>query len=617
MIVFRASTVVAAIALVSLGNLSSSAADRFSGQFAQAVSPSPAAGPVRLGPRRAIVPAPVDGPANTPPTKTAPVDTPTTPMSPSGEAGPVEIQTLQAVDADSVGVIDDKDGGLGVDMWGGADRNYIGRVVALLPRNVSSPTMRDLMRRLLLTRAMAPPRVAPGPGLLPLRVDALFALGDLEAAMSLIASAPIAPLDEHLLRTEVESRFFQQDTTGACGQVRGAAQDYKDAYWQQAMAYCLALAGKTAEAALLSDILAERSSAVHPAFFAAMDRLSGAPPPDVESLTSPSALYLSMMRTASLALPGDVSRKASASVQNAVALSPNATIELRLEAAEKAAERGILSGKTLTEIYGAVSFEESALSNPLEQATADWGPKARALLIRTVESQTVPAARAEVLQRALQLARQKGGYRVMAVAVRPLLLPLSPTPELEWFAGTAARSLLTAGDGGAARPWIELGLKQEKENAGEAAIPGALWPLAVLTGIEPIDSVSPVALVAWWQSRNQEGPETAINAARAYYALLDSLDIAIPSALWTPLLGTAPPENMQIPGPGLQSALRRAADAGHKGEVVGLAMVALGETGPTANNLHAVGMAARALRKVGLMGEAQQIIVEAAIDAGL
>lgn len=629
MTVSRARSIAAAVALVFLGGFSfhalgmpngpdvPSIAPSVAGVMAQALPGSPAAGPVRLGPRRVIIPTPQDSPPQPTPTQTAPAATPIFPESPSGEAGPVEIHTLQAVDADSVGVIDDKEGGLGVDMWGGADRNYVGRIVALLPRNVSSPTMRDLMRRLLLTRAMAPPRTAPGPGLLPLRIDALFALGDLEAAMSLIARAPIAPLDEHLLRTEVESRFFRQDTTGACGQVRSAAQDYKDAYWQQAMAYCLALAGKTAEAALLSDILAERSSSVHPAFFAAMDRLSGGPPPEVESLPAPSALYLSMMRAASLALPNDVSERASSSVQKAVALSPNAALELRLAAAEMAAVRGILSGKTLAEIYSAVPFDESVLKEPLEQAMANWGPKGRALLMRVAEGHSVPSARAEVLQGALQHARKNGGYRIMAVAARPLLQPMSPSSELAWFAGTAARALITAGEYEGAQAWLDLDLRETQRKAQDAAAPGTLWPLAVLTGMVPSESVTPASLIAWWQSRNKEGGDTAIQAARTYYSLLDSLDVVVPSVLWTPVLGAPTPNGALVSNVAVQSALRRAALAGTKGEVVGLTLVALGESGPSANNLYAVDMAVRALRKVGLITEAQRLVVEAAIDAGL
>ena len=148
-------------------------------------------------------------------------------------------------------------------------------------------------------------------------------------------------------------------------------EEFKAIYWQQAMAYCLALAGKTVEAALMSDILAERSASVHPAFFAAMDRLSGSLPPAIDSLSDPSALYLSMMRTASIALPLDVVTKATAAVTKAIALSPNAPLDLRLAAAESAAERGILASKILADIYSAVPFEASGVEHRA-QDTGRW-----------------------------------------------------------------------------------------------------------------------------------------------------------------------------------------------------------------------------------------------------
>ena len=574
-------------------------------RFAQVTS-----GPVQLGPRRAVPTEPLPPQPDVAPTAPAPVS----PSSPDGRSGPVEIEMLTAVDADSVGIIDDQDGGLGADMWEGADRAFVARTLALLPRRVGSPVMRDLMRRLLLTRAMAPPRSGKAASLLSLRVGALFVIGDLESAMALIASAPIGPINEPRLRFEVESRFLRQDTAGACGHVRGAAQDYKDEYWQQAMAYCLALAGKTAEAALLSDILAERAKTVHPAFFAAMDRLAGASPPTVESLAEPSALYLSMMRTASLALPADVLFRAAPAVQRAVALSPNAELELRLTAAENAAASGVLPGAVLNEVYGAVPFDAAALEEPLSKAEADWGSRGRALLMRAAASQEVPAARAEVLQRALRLAQAKGGYKVIAVASEPYVKPLEPSPDLAWFAASAARALIATGDLEAARKWIALDLDAARDKAGGA--PGDLWPLAVLIGAEGGEA-TPEALLGWWRAREQSGATDLKNDAQVLFGLLDALDIGVPTELWSPLLEVPRPKDAAVPAAGVQIALRRAAAAQRRGETTALALVALGEAGPSAGNLLAVDMAIRGLRQVGLAAEAQRLALEAAVAAGL
>ena len=621
MIDSRVSLAIIALGFALTGGLPGPVAGQIPMQIPQPGANAPAnsqgTGPVRLVPRRLVNPIPV-APEVKPALITPTPDTlgPTAPTDGRGSA-PVDVQMLQAVDSDSVGVIDDAEGGLGVEMWGRTDRALVVQAIALLPRNAASPAMRDLMRRLLLTRAMAPVRTTPGPSLLSLRINALFDLGDLDSAMALLSRAPVASTDEDLLLTEVESRFFRQDTAGACGKVQAAAQEFKDAYWQQAIAYCLALAGKTAEAALMSDILAERSASVHPAFFAAMDRLSGSAPPVIDSLSDPSALYLSMMRTASIALPPDVADKASAAVTKAIALSPNAPLDLRLAAAERAAERGILPSKTLTDIYGAVPFEASLLDDPLTHAEAEWGSRGRALLMQAAGRQNVPAARAEVLQAAFKVARAKGGLRILAVASQPMLMAMNPTSELAWFAGMAARTLIAVGEFDHARKWIELDLRFAREKVGENTQPRALWPLAVLIGAGGGGEISAAALQSWWQSQSQKDATATISAARVLFSLLDAFDVAVPASLWAPILGAPPVQGLRNPGVGIQIALRRAVEAGHKGEVVALSLLALGDAGPTSNNVHAVNLSVRALRKVGLTMEAQRIALEAAVAAGL
>lgn len=121
-----------------------------------AIPTSDPSAPVRLGPRRTIGPD----------VRSAPVPA----VQPGPSAGPttgpvVSVQTLESVDADSVGTLDDAEGGLGIDMWNGTGRALVGRLIALLPRRMSSPAMRDLMRRLLLTRAEAPVSENREPGL--------------------------------------------------------------------------------------------------------------------------------------------------------------------------------------------------------------------------------------------------------------------------------------------------------------------------------------------------------------------------------------------------------------------------------------------------------------------
>jgi hypothetical protein len=367
----------------------------------------------------------------------------------------------------------------------------------------------------------------------------------------------------------------------------------------------------------MSDILAERSDSVNPAFFAAMDSLAGSPPPKIDSLSNPSALHLSMLRTASITLPADVTKAATATVTKAIALSPNAPLDLRLAAAESAAERGILESKVLADIYSAVQFDGAVLETPLEKAEADWGSRGRALIIRAANRQNVPAARAEVLQAGLKLAHARGGFRILAVASQPMLMAMTPTSSLAWFAGTAARTLIAVGEFTRAREWIELDLRYANENSGQSGPPHAIWPLAILIGAEGSGEVNTASLQSWWRRQNPDDPSAKLGLARLYFSLLDAFDVAVPSSLWAPILGAPQIQGMRSPGTGIQSALRRAVAVGHKGEVVSLSLIALSDVGPAPENLHAVNLSIRALRKVGLAMEAQRIALEAAVAAGL
>lgn len=578
--------------------------------------------PIRLGPRRDVQ-MPPPAPAEQPPPSLS------TPVFPSeGGGGPVQTEILKDIDGDSIGTLGDAQGGLGAAMWQGVDRVFVERLIALLPERQRSPAMRAMTRRLLLTNAAAPPRRGPGPSLLALRIGALFAAGDLSSALELIAAAPVGQIEESLVRTEVEARLFRFDTSGACNIVRGAAREFRGLYWQQAGAFCLALSDRREEAALMSDVLAERTDAVHPSFFAAMERLGGAAPPVVESLSEPTALTIAMMRAANLTLPGDVTEKASPSALQAIALSPNASVALRLVAAEDAASLGVLSPPELLQIYGAAVFEEGALEQALERVESDWGPKGRALIVRAAAASPSPESRARLLQKGFAVARAKGGAQLMNIAAQPVLAEIQPSEELAWFAADAARAFITVGDIDRAAAWLAT------VGQGEAgsALRAEAWPLIVLMAAHQVSpetvppapvpamamtpAVAPEAAREWWRTLDQAGVDV-VARARVLFSLLESLAIPVPPELWALVLGRATVGDVTVPPAGIRNALYHAARTRSRGASVGLAMAAIGSRGPGADTLPAMEQAIRALSAVGLTAEARQLALETAVAAGL
>ena len=535
------------------------------------------------------------------------------PISPSRRVNtPVAVQNLQELDRDSIGLLDDNQGGLGADMWSGISRSFVTRLLVLLPSRINSPIMRNLMRRLLLTEAVAPKKVRSQPALLPLRIGALFETGDLKSALALISLTSNRTSEEGLARIGIDGRLFGNDTAGACQLVQVQSDQFKGVYWQKAAAFCLAMSGKMAQANLISDLLAENTNSLNPAFFSAMDKLSGAASPKISSLKAPSALMLSLMRSAGLILPKDVVEDASPSALRSISLSPNAPIEVRLAAGELARVLGVIGSKRLGEIYNATDSDSTLITNPIQYLSENWGPKGRAFLAQIVEKQEDTVERAKIIDEALKLAQKKGEWKITALAMVPYVETMEPSADLAWFAGTAARIFIATGNYKSARNWLESSKDQEMKLSNRID----LYPLITLITKSDVTRVQVVELRNWWKTQNVLG-DGGLAKARTFFSLLNSMGVAIPSDLWAEVLDDGQPMQKIGPKATIRNALSQVAEDGSRGATVAMTLIALGERGILDQNLFAVEMSIKALRRIGLKQEARAIALETAIGAGL
>ncbi len=574
---------------------------------------------VQLGPPIKLAPPTSSGPTSSGESSERPdQETPADANAETGRSGVrVEVDSLSAVDRDSVGLLDESQGGFGVNLWEGSDRAMVERLLPGLPGATSSRLVRSLLVRLLLSRATAPKGDSGGQSLLALRVERLFAAGDVKSAVGLLRVSPPDSGDERLARAEVEGLFFVNDNPGACGKVRSLIRRHKGRYWQQANAFCLALAGEHAKSAMIADILREREADIDPAFFILVDALSGDKEARVESLPDPQGLQLSMMRAANIVLPGDIVNSLRPAVLRAVATSPNAQLKTRLEAAERAMMMGAFAPRQLAELYAAVQFTSDQLANPLAAATAIWGPLGRALLLRNAESREQPTARAEALRQAWGLSREMGGDEILVRASLPVLTTIEPATELVWFAKSAAAALFAAGETERAMAWYAQA-RQEADSSDEARTAAmALWPLVVLADDSGSVEWSAEHLSAWRDTLKDESDDIARSRTMTLYSLFESLDHPVGAELWSELVGSAGPARTQIPDAALRYALRHASEARRLGETVLFSLLALGENGGAGSDPLTVSTVIATLRRVGLEKEARALALEAAIGAGL
>lgn len=526
----------------------------------------------------------------------------------------VQVDSLRTLNADSVGTLSEAEGGFGVAMWKGTSRALVDTLLPRLPVDTTSLAVRDLMRRLLLSAATAPEGASDQGSLVALRARLLADMGDSEGVNTLLKSTPGRDQIEALMRIEADARFLANDNARACALAAGQIGRHPTPYWQKAFIFCQAMAGEHDKASLGVALLRETGDA-DPAFFVFIDALGGGGPATIDSLARPTPLHLTMARAAKARLPADIIGTDRPGVLRTIAISPNAAVELRLEAAERAEAVGALAVDTLRQLYTGITFSNQALANPLSKAEVESGPLSRALLYRTALIQTVPAAQAEAASRALALAREGGRFASTARIFLPVLKGIPPSAELMWFAPEAVRALLVGGDLEALKSWLGFLRGNALFNEDARKLLTEVRPLIHLAGADDVDTWSGDHLGEWWADR--DGGDEARRQAALLFTLFDALGETVSEDLWAALLEGPQRVTVAMPRPALWRRLGAATDAGRVGETVLLALLALGDGGPASAHPIILRRVMFSLRNVGLEAEARAMAIEAMLAVGL
>ena len=533
------------------------------------------------------------------------------------EESDIVVDRLGSLDPDANGLLSEGQGGFSLNFWQGSEWALVSTLMPRMPAESSSAVIRSLAERLLISRAAVPANKPVSASFIALRVDRLLAMGRIRPALDLLRITSDERRDENLARTRIEALFFDENNAGACTAVQNARGQYTGLYWLQAQAFCLAISGDHTRAALIADLIRERDHEIEPVFFTAIDALAGARKDGAPALVAPMALHLAMMRAAKLRVPTEVVQDGPISVLRTVALSANEALEVRLIAAEKALRAGALTGDQILKLYLGIPFSREELNAPISAAEENWGPRTRALVLRSAASQTVPLARAEVLRRAWQIGRERGSYAEIAGPSVSLAAELTPALELNWFAVDAARVLFAGGRIDEALAWYRIAARDREVSDEARAAEAALWPLAVLADTTDSVALTEELLGRWYTARRQADPQASAQQARTLFALLAALGRPISDAGWQSLL-FAP---FGGDDSGLNVAWQRRVDEATGdsllGEVVLLAAVGAGES---ADGVLKLGDALRiisALRAVGLERDARLLAIETAVSSGL
>jgi hypothetical protein len=583
--------------------------------------------------------------------------------------GRVEVDILKSVDINEIGTLTFQTGALGVQMWRGTSGAMVERLIDKLPTRAPSAAMRKLIRKLLLSPAAVPQGVSDPNGLILMRFNTLIAIGALEDASKLFEILPSTRVAK-LTALEVDLRFLANDNARACALAEQEMIASASVFWQKTFTFCSILKGEKEKARLSLSLMRELGEE-DTTFLILAERLISKEKIVLAEMINPSPLHLAMSRVGNIQLPGSVISSNTPSILSAIAMSPKASIELRLEAGERADAAGALPVDVLRQMYTSISFSKEDLANPLSRAEIEFGPMVRALLFRTSLAQTVPTAQAEATSRAFILARDEGRYVSTVRVFWPVLKRIPPSNELLWFAPEALRALLLVGDIDAAFPWYQVLQAGAIRNVDAKKAIALFAPLARLFEFDMSEGQNQDELGPAWWAAMQDEPE-AEEKAVLLFTLLEALGIKISEKSWEPLIVETSRSQKTLPSTALLNRLQAltanaammdqapSASAnlaaedpssfneeiltpptftnalsiiqGPKlsennmvppmkskriGEIILLSLLAIGDAGPAKIEVGVLNTVLKALLAVGLVQDARALALEAALTNGL
>jgi hypothetical protein len=427
-----------------------------------------------------------------------------------------------------------------------------------------------------------------------------------------------------------------------------------DAYWQKAFAFCQLRDGNVSSAYLTIDLLRE-TGVEDPAFFWVTELMAGNRPITPAGLDRLTPLQLSMLRSAGRPFPPQLVTNGDPTLLKVLATSdllyvPDDELDeegmaermrdardRRLDAAERAVGLGALDPEVLRDLYRSEVEESREGEQDLgpEAAAADGAqladeelnlgsipvrtPTDRAKLFQLAEAQTIPTARAEVISRAIDFARNDRGQNgpnvsVMGAVYAPLLKTIEPTGDLVWFAGNAARGLLASSEMEAGMAWLELSQLYARTSIEASEVVAAMWPTERQLQPTMVNQFTPLRLQRWEDSR-PPGLRAADKALilSTFMALGEPVD----GQDWLDLMDRRTHSSIDLPMPQIWHGLSLAAQNGRIGETVLFAVLALNEDGPEGVSPVVLSHVVSSLKAIGLENEARRVAVEASLARGL
>lgn len=516
--------------------------------------------------------------------------------------GAVQRGNLNQIDGSSIGVIDNAAAGLPADMWRGTDRATAVSLIRALPAAPYSRTLRDLQFRLLANMATAPVGAGANNDLFSARVGRLSAMGESESVGTMLRS--LGPqTDESARRIDAESQLLAGDTSNACVDAANFSRTSADPFWRKLQIICLIAAGNNSQAMLDTDLLHEKGLN-DPGFFALVDYALGTRTGKLPANITSDALNTALLNAIKRPIAADSVVKAPPPVLRQMAGNTNLPIAVRLEAAERGEQLGVIDPEQLLKLYQAAA-DAPGLPPAMKQ---------RAVSVRNVVQAQELAQKVAAIAAAFRAAEGAGLFATMSRVLGPQMVRFYPEQKTAPVGAEAARAALALNDQPRAVEWFYTIVGGATIDPQYIAPANRLWLVMQLADNSNSIPWEPGRLKAWRELDARRDNARAAQRQAVVAAMLQALGERYDPAELNPpaIVG-----GFANPPAGVLDRLALAAEQRRIAEAVALICIAAGEQPLTSLSPAALSSIISRLRLLGMEDAARRFAVEVALAYGM
>jgi len=526
-----------------------------------------------------------------------PLQGPDTIAPPPGEA---KSQAVERIDLAPVMATDGS--GLPYELWRGLDVATFEHLIAEIEIPPRSPALHALWLRLITSDVTPPSGGEADQQFMALRLETLYRSDLLEQAAQELAKMPAGNGLVAMLGARNDIGLGKKEQGCVAAQKAGALPAGLPrplrAQFAMISGYCAAVAGDVAAAGLAAE-MAREEGLRDTAGLEALDSISVHANPKIASKETVSLLDYRLFEAAGGTVdPSVLLKQGAPSLLAALALDPNTQPQLKLPAAEAAAQLNAISPDELADIYRrhAPLAAAGAAANTAER---------RAQLFVAAEAERTPLKKVRLIRSFLDESRRAGFYlHALRMSARASDT-IQPVPEIGWYAETAIEIALAAGDYDKARSWANFGATLGA--APEGSLTHWLALIDIADSKATGDRGASLHYIEDLAMHGRLDPTLLHRIA----TVLDALEYDVPIPLWEAASRTPQPAGGYLPETGVLSELQDAAKKREFGRTVLLAMKTLGPNGAEGAHMIALGDSIRALKRAGLEPDARRLGFEA------